>query len=533
MPSSETIELIHVKDTQGLLTDLPGANPRNTITSRIRTLLLDIGNIPILRHLYGGSGRNQTLTLDTTDGPITSVFSDGTNLYVSCRTDVAGNAIGRIVRVNLKDFVRTDALTFTSSLSSRETVALSMFSDGINIYAMGNDTIQSRIYIKKIDIATFSVQATLLLNAGEITATSLWSDGTTLYVGVQSGPGVIVRINISTFTRVDSLTLNVGSNTPQSLFGDESFLYAGCGLTGEAKVIAKISLSSFTQVGTLSIDIAGGGGIVSLFADGNTLYVANNSSGFTGNIVKVDLTTFTTVSTLSLGAITINIIFVDATFIYVSTTSAPATIIRVDLTTFTNVSTTTFATGENDARGLFTDETFLYAGLFIAEPSKIVRRYLLPTNSVTNRRIANMSSQTSTLTTNLAIVSTNVNTSITYFIVPTGTTGVTLTSGVGVYVPGAYVQIIPAASIVTDYYIGSIFISKSTANVNFEIGIATGAAASEVVIATISHEADSTSDSKEYVFSPQIKIPANTRISARCSDQSGLGVVNIKIRYRV
>jgi len=58
------------------------------------------------------------------------------------------------------------------------------------------------------------------------------------------------------------------------------------------------------------------------------------------------------------------------------------------------------------------------------------------------------------------------------------------------------------------------------------------AAASEVIVATISHMTDNTNLSHECLFPIPIKISSNTRISARSSDGTGSLTSKIKIRYK-
>jgi len=84
-----------------------------------------------------------------------------------------------------------------------------------------------------------------------------------------------------------------------------------------------------------------------------------------------------------------------------------------------------------------------------------------------------------------------------------------------------------------NFYIDSVFLNTQTVNRDFEIDIATGLAGFEVIIATVSNMVSNTNDGREYKFNPQIKVPANTRISARCSDSTGAGAVTVKIRYRI
>lgn len=589
MPSSETIELKHLNTTVGVKTDLPKPDPRSSIISRLRTILLDIANVPILRFLYGSTGVNSEITMSGS-GP-RKIFSDGQNLYASTSFNLApyGNT-GRIYRIDLTNFVETDYLSFASG----EGGIGEMFSDGTNIYCYVFDFSTPGTYpggvaaIIKVNIQTFTKTAKLQLGAFPgTTPTSIFSDGTFLYIGLLTTPGTIVKIDISTFTITSTLVLNAGSNIPTSMFGDESFLYAGCGLAADTKVIAKVDLGTFTQVGTLTIGLpAVATQINSTFADSRFLYIIVRGAGVTTySIQKIDLETFTLSSTISAAAgIILDQLFADATFLYVGSGDGvnPATVKKIDLATFTEISSFVLSAGQTTIYGLFSDETYLYISA-----GQLIRKNIFPTNSARDRRITKMSTQVGTINTNSVLIPT-INTNVTSietkvdtlttnlaitdgkvdtltsnlalvaadvttilgmlstagvrYRTAVGSLGLGVQSGAGAWVKGNYTEAIAVNAIATTFYIEAITLQTNTVtnSITFEVDIATGGIGAEANIATVVHrslvDAGLTGQvTRDYVFPNPIEIAANTRVSIICSC-SDIGVgswVYATLRYRV
>ena len=110
----------------------------------------------------------------------------------------------------------------------------------------------------------------------------------------------------------------------------------------------------------------------------------------------------------------------------------------------------------------------------------------------------------------------------TVFVYPDHAGNVVLTAGAGAWdLTGAITQVIPAATLGTDFDLHWINISGISGNGEIQIDIYTGAALSEVLIAsTRTHRnAVQSQEGAKRIQTPQI--PANTRISCRLSDSTG------------
>ena len=210
-------------------------------------------------------------------------------------------------------------------------------------------------------------------------------------------------------------------------------------------------------------------------------------------------------------------LFSDGTYLYAGLYTSPGKVVKIDLSTFTTVSTLTFAAGEEFVYSLFSDGTYLYTGMFTS-PGKIHRMYIIPSNDLHQRKIALINEQTHTGR---------------YYTYPSNASGVTITSAAGAYTKGDYTEIIPVDTILTQYFITGITISNMTVNTDYELDIATGLAAAEVIIATVSHMTDNTNLAYECIFHIPIKVSSNTRISARSSDGTGSLTSIVKIRYKL
>ncbi|GAH32180.1 unnamed protein product, partial [marine sediment metagenome] len=71
--------------------------------------------------------------------------------------------------------------------------------------------------------------------------------GNFLYVGLGTSPAEIAKIDLTTFTQVATLTLVAGENICEALAVDNGYLYAGT-LAG---LVSKIDLTTFTEVNAL------------------------------------------------------------------------------------------------------------------------------------------------------------------------------------------------------------------------------------------------------------------------------------------
>lgn len=509
MPTQESILLQQLIDTLGELEDLPSPSPRGTAIAKLKELLLQAENIPLLSILYGSSGTDQLLTLNPGEDSIFALTSDGEFLYAGAVTFP-----GIVIRIDLDTFTRFDSLT----LNVGEDQIRKLVTDGTFLYAItftqfGPPLIPPKVV--RINLETFTIVDELDLAPFVTNNTaSAVLDGTFLYVGTDDSPGRVVKIDIRNFTVVSTLTFNAGENAARGLSIDGEFLYA---VTIDSPgIVVKVDLGTFLEVASITLDP--GEDSETIFVHGKIIYI----STFTIPVilVKVDIDTFTRIGAITLNASTAfsQGIFIDGTFVYVASATSPAQVTTVDISSFREVVTFALPVGADNPAEIFVDQTFLYIGNRTS-PGQIFRKFIYPTNPAHIRRIIQIDADTSTFAT--------------YFLRPENSTGVLLTSGAGAFTKGAFSEIIAASSITTRYYLASIFLDKTTVSQQFEIDIATGLAGFETIIATVSHEVDNTNNSKEYIFTPQIKIPANTRISARCSDETGGNTVNSKVRFRV
>ena len=505
IPSEETIELIKLNRTLGRKTDLPSSSPRETVIAKLKELLLKAENIDLLSILYGSSGTDQILTLNAGENQIFAITSDGTFLYAGTVTFP-----GIVVKVDLATFTRFDALT----LNPGEDQIIRMITDGTYLYVVCLCRFVPFVPAKvvRVNLQTFQrvdvIDFTTIPGFGFV-GIAITLDGTYLYIGLGSSPGTIVRIDTRTFTVSATLTFNIGENDIRDLVTDGHFLYA-CTIDSPG-VIVKIDLNTFTEVASFILDP--GEDSECLFLHGEILYVGTFT--FPAILVKVDLDTFTRVDAITLNPgedIAANM-FVDGTFIYISLATIPGQAAIIDISNFEEVSGLTFPIGANIGSLTFVDQTFLYIGTRTT-PGQIVRRFLYPTNTDIIRRTIHIDEATNSVST--------------YILRPENSTGVLLTSGVGVYNKGAYIQIVAANTILTRFYLHAIFLDGGAA-VNYEIDIATGAPGSEIIIATVTHSMNGI----EYTTTPCIRISSRTRISARCSDSVGGNTILAKLRFRL
>ena len=513
MPKEETIQMMILKNVIGNKTDLPLVNARSTLSSSIKAMITKVFGVPQLIHLYGALGLNKTLTFDVNENSVTSLYSNGTDLYAGLFTNP-----GKIVKIDLGTFTKISTLT----LDVGEEEVLSLFSDGSYLYA---GLITSPAKIIKIDLLTFTKVSTLTLDIGENIAYSLFSDGSYLYAGLSTSPGKVVKIDLTTFTSISTLTFGASKDIVNTLFSDGLYLYAG--LATEPGIIIKIDIYTFTEKSVLTCAV-GDNYVIPLFSDGTYLY-----AGFGIN---------------------------------------PGKIVKIDIATFTIITTSSFAVGENAAMALFSDGTYIYGGLE-STPGKIIRRYIIPSADSHQRKIdlienrltaaragyldnlsagaVALQSSVDDLETRLTaaragyldeLAAANIPADIdtvleqvhtgTYYIIPANAAPISLQSAAGAYNKGNYVEIIPVNSIGFTYYIVGIYINIQTAGVDYEIDVATGLAASEIIIATESASYSSANRSFDMIFPIPIKVAANTRISMRCSDAAGSNIVKVKLRYK-
>jgi hypothetical protein len=506
MPSEETIELIKLNRTLGRTTNLPDASARSSAIAKLKELLLEAENIPILSILYGAGGTDEILTLNAGEDSIFAIVSDGTFLYCGTVTFP-----GVIVKVDLATFTRFDAIT----LNPGEDQIRRLLTDGHHLYVvcLGRFVPFEAATVVRINLQTFQRVDSIdfaTIPGYVSNALSATLDGTYLYVGLNTFPGQIVQIDTRTFTVSGLLTLNPGENTVRDLVTNGHNLYA-CTIDSPG-VLVQIDLNTFTETTAITLDP--GEDSECMFLHGDILYVGCFS--FPAIVVKVDLETFSRIDAITMGLgedVAVNM-FVDGTFVYVSLATFPIGVAVIDISMFEEVHLFTFPLAANIAALTFVDQLFLYIGVRSA-PGQVIRRFIFPTNNDTTRRIIHIDAATDPHST--------------YILRPENTTGIMLTSGGGVYNKGVYTEILAAGAITRRFYLHAIFLDGGAMGINYEVDVATGLAGSETIIATITHSMNG----MEYMEMPCISIPANTRLSARCSDSAGGNTLLTKIRYRL
>jgi len=108
-----------------------------------------------------------------------------------------------------------------------------------------------------------------------------------------------------------------------------------------------------------------------------------------------------------------------------------------------------------------------------------------------------------------------------------GLDDVTLTSGIAT--KGAFVQVFASLARKTNYL--TIHLDDNNTSNEYHVDIATGAAASEVVlIPDLEFHVDLTGNNLlPVVYSMKVNIPAGTRLSARCAATNNTDVVDIGV----
>lgn len=516
MPSEESILLTHIQNAIGKLSNLPDPSSRSTVLAKLKELLLRIGNVPILQILQGSNASSETLTLEPTDLSPFGLCADGTNLYVGTGVGQIAQP-GQIIQIDLATFARVTSI----NLAVGENQVRYLAEDPRYLYAAVINSVVgglpgSIVRIDKLNgMGLQRVDAILLPDMAAPVEMAI--DGTFLYVcGGIPIPARIIKIDISVdlstgqqrFVRVTDFP--IVTTGLENIAIDGSFLYVNT--SDSPGQIHKIDIATFTEVLpfiTLPTDSEG------LYVDGNIMFVG----GFTVpvSLMRVDLDSFSFIDsiTFTAGSLASPGLFSDGSIIYMTDFSDPTHLFKADISTFKPLTVETLSGAT--AGQLTLDQRFIYV-CTRTTPGSVIRRFIYPTTNAIDRHIAHIHDQTATGFS---------------FLAPTGTTGTVLTSGAGAFVNGIYSDIIPAGTVINEFFLYAIFLDKTTITTQFEVDIAIGTAGSEQVIATVSHEVFNTNDSREYQIQPPIDIPSNTRISARCRDETGGGTVNIKVRYKI
>lgn len=117
---------------------------------------------------------------------------------------------------------------------------------------------------------------------------------------------------------------------------------------------------------------------------------------------------------------------------------------------------------------------------------------------------------------------------------PTLANAVQATGHADAWTVGAYEQVVPASTITSEIYIDSIVIEAVSAADTFQIGIATGTAASEVDIASVRFIAAHALNAMPIVIPIRKKVAANLRIAVKIANKAGASAktCDVSIQYR-
>ncbi|MDD5614963.1 MAG: hypothetical protein PHH85_02040 [Candidatus Methanoperedens sp.] len=128
-----------------------------------------------------------------------------------------------------------------------------------------------------------------------------------------------------------------------------------------------------------------------------------------------------------------------------------------------------------------------------------------------------------------------------YYTVPKLAVGTLLTSGAAPWTLGAYVEVVPA-SIMTQYgYVVGIYMYGVTVNTDYIVELAIGPVGSESTIFSAYHSVQSIVGGVvaqtiiPAVYEPlpvAVKIPKDTRVSARCADSTGGLTIRTRVKYK-
>ena len=210
--------------------------------------------------------------------------------------------------------------------------------------------------------------------------------------------------------------------------------------------------------------------------------------------------------------------YIDGTYLYLGMSTNPGRIVRVDLAMFEQESTITLTGGESFLRALFSDGTYIYTGA-TTSPAMISRRYTIPTSNLFERKI------------NLIHEQVHSGDQLVY---PTLAAAIVATSSAVAWTMGNYIEIIPVNTVKTMFYLTGIVINNMVIDTEYEINIATGLGAAEVIIGTFTHETHDTNLSCIIPLNTPLKVSSNTRISVRCaSENAAPDTCTIKLMYKL
>lgn len=291
----------------------------------VPAIIVEVTTIPF--------AKGRTLTLNTDE----DVLRRSHSLLVHNNLLYAGTIWpATVVKVNRLNMTRLAGLVLETGVNDD---IYGMAINGNYLYA-GMHMAPGRIW--KVDLNTFTKDASLDLNTGENNIFDIAISGDYLYALCGVDPTLIVKVDLTTFTRVG--VLNLTQPTFRYRWGApllvvNGYLYAGATTTWPVnnEKLAKIDLSTFTKVDEVA-DPSTWEYFYDLLRAGDNIYSGHEQN--TNNVGKTSLSPFATVAQLTCpitgAASGVTCVGYDGAYLY-ATTDYARKITRIDLATFTRV----------------------------------------------------------------------------------------------------------------------------------------------------------------------------------------------------
>ncbi len=218
-----------------------------------------------------------TLDLSAGERDLFGAAISGNFLYVS-------SAAEKIIKINLSTFTREAVL----NLNHNDPSSLHISGDYLYVVHYSDPAA-----ITKIDLLSFVIESERTY-AGEKNITSgIIYDGH-IYGACVTSPGTILKVNLSDLSLDGALSLAANENRAECMDIYKGYLYIGLhtelGENANGPYVAKVSLSSFTEVGSPLGDAVTHRTIWAAKVVGSNLYLGDYSAPV--RIIKVDLDTF-------------------------------------------------------------------------------------------------------------------------------------------------------------------------------------------------------------------------------------------------
>lgn len=264
-------------------------------------------------------------------------------------------------RINLSNFTFAGSLTLNASQYNWISSAVIDPAGGFAYFSSAVNGNPYQGLIVKVSLSSFTEDGSLSLNLSDGLIQSSVIDPVRDFAYFAANS--IVKIRLSDFTRNGSLTLNSNESLGSSSAIDSAagFAYFGASYTSSycCRIVVKVSLSSFTEVGNLAL--FPDAGTVSAVIDATADYAYFSSD----RISKVRLSDFTRAGELALfpgeGFFTSAVIDSAGGFAYFGTGTYPGVIVKVRLSDFTRVASLQLNLGENAPRSAVIDVAGGYA----------------------------------------------------------------------------------------------------------------------------------------------------------------------------